>query len=223
MNKAAAKERPEGRSFAACFSWEFMLYLKHQSCGGGNMENAERAKKKIRSAFIEMAKEMPIEQIQVKSLAQRAGISRSSFYIHYESVWDVLQEIEDDLFSTTYEIKKDYLNGIPARDPMEISHDVLKHLFSSSDLIAALTGHDGEQAYLAAWTKQIKAQISMWRGMDLRQDTASARLLAEFTIGGIQRMIREWSTRQEDISAEELRDLFDRIHIHLQALFKELD
>lgn len=85
-----------------------------------------------------------------KGLAQRVGISRSSFHIHDESVWDVLQKIEDTLFFTTYEIKKDYLNGIPARVPMEISHDVLKHLFSSSDLIAALTSHDGEQACLAA-------------------------------------------------------------------------
>ena len=186
------------------------------------MENSEKAKRKIHLAFIQMMEEMPVDQIQVKALAQRAGISRSTFYVHYDSIWDVLQEIEDELFSSVYAIKKDYLSGRSDRDPMDISHDVLDYLLGNGDRIEALNCHGGEQAYLSAWTRQIQKQISRWRGIDLKDDTISSQLLAEFFIGGIQRMIHEWSSRQEEISVEELRNLFDKIHKSFESLFKEL-
>ena len=187
------------------------------------MENADRAKRKICEAFIEMAKEMPVDQIQVKALVHRAGISRSSFYVHYDSVWDVLQELEEELFSSTYAIKKDYLAGQSTRDPVDIFHDVQKHMLDSSDLIEALTSHGGDPAYLASWTQQIQKQISMWRGKDLQDDSVEAQLFAEYVTGGIQRMIRAWSLRKEEISTEKVTALFDRVHESLQEVCKEID
>lgn len=187
------------------------------------MENRERIKKKVCETFIEMAKEMPVEQIQVKTLVQRAGVSRSGFYVYYDSVWDVLQEIENELFSTTYSIKRDYLNGMASRDPMDISHDVLRHLVSSGDLIEALTSHGGDQAYLAAWTGQIRSQIEMWRGKPLKEDSVEAQLYAEFAIGGIQRMIHAWSLRKEEISTERIIALFDTVHQGIQQVYQKID
>ena len=187
------------------------------------MENQERVKKKINETFIEMAREMPVEQIQVKALVKRAGVSRSSFYVYYDSVWDVLQEVENDLFAATYRIKQDYLMGRTSRDPMEISHDVQHHLYAHGDLLEALTSHGGDPAYLSTWTKQIRRQIERWRGRPLGEDTVKAQLFAEFITGGIQRMIQAWSNRQEDIGTEELIDLFDLIHQSMEQVCRQIE
>ncbi len=56
------------------------------------------AKSRIRRALLELMLEKSLDRITAKELAERAGIGRSTFYAHYESVYDALQEIEDDFF-----------------------------------------------------------------------------------------------------------------------------
>ncbi len=55
----------------------------------------------IKDAFIALEKEMNYEKISVKKLCERAEISRATFYLHYDGIDDVLNEVIDDalLFS----------------------------------------------------------------------------------------------------------------------------
>ncbi|HAS38100.1 MAG TPA: hypothetical protein DCS04_05765 [Ruminococcaceae bacterium] len=62
--------------------------------------NAERTKKWIRRAFTElMAEKKDIEKISVTELAKRADISKTTFYYHYEDIYAVAEEFENELVS----------------------------------------------------------------------------------------------------------------------------
>ena len=52
----------------------------------------------IKNSFAELLKEKgEINNITVTELSKRANITRGSFYSHYDSIYDVAQEIESDL------------------------------------------------------------------------------------------------------------------------------
>ena len=55
----------------------------------------------IKDAFVELERETTFEKITVKALCEKAEISRATFYLHYDSLNDVLDEVIDDalLFS----------------------------------------------------------------------------------------------------------------------------
>ncbi len=55
----------------------------------------------IKDAFLELESEMSFEKISVKAVCDRAEISRATFYLHYDSLNVVLDEVIDDalLFS----------------------------------------------------------------------------------------------------------------------------
>ncbi len=57
--------------------------------------------KAIKDSFLELESEMSFEKISVEALCERAEISRATFYLHYDSLNDVLDEVIDDalLFS----------------------------------------------------------------------------------------------------------------------------
>lgn len=55
-----------------------------------------RTKEAIRETFKKMVCEMPYEKITVKEIAERAKINRNTFYLHYETIDDVLKEIQSD-------------------------------------------------------------------------------------------------------------------------------
>lgn len=60
--------------------------------------NAARTRQWIRRAFTElMAEKKDINKITVTELAQRADISKTTFYYHYEDIYAVAEEFEKEL------------------------------------------------------------------------------------------------------------------------------
>lgn len=74
--------------------------------------NSERTKKWIRRAFIELISEKKtIGKITVNELAERADITKTTFYYHYDDIYAVAEEFENELVSklntTLDEIEKE--------------------------------------------------------------------------------------------------------------------
>lgn len=75
------------------------------------IEKIDRRVERTRSAIINAFKEMIIEkefkQITIKELAERANINRKTFYLHYESMeeilFDLTIEISDQIFESLNE------------------------------------------------------------------------------------------------------------------------
>lgn len=64
-------------------------------------------KQVIKESLLEMLRTMPIEQITVKGLCEKAEINRATFYNHYETLTLLLEEIEYE----TYKDFADLLNN----------------------------------------------------------------------------------------------------------------
>ena len=59
-----------------------------------------RTKEAIRRVFEEMICEMDYEEITVKELADRAMINRKTFYLHYDTMDDLLEELQDEIVTS---------------------------------------------------------------------------------------------------------------------------
>ena len=71
-----------------------------------------RTKKMIRAAFVELLGEKKnMETITVSELSERADVAKSTFYNHYDDVYAVAEEFEDELIdklsAVFVEIEKD--------------------------------------------------------------------------------------------------------------------
>ncbi len=56
-----------------------------------------KTKNSIKNAFLELVVEKDINKISVSDLAAKALVNRSTFYLHYEGVDGVAQEIEEEI------------------------------------------------------------------------------------------------------------------------------
>ncbi|MDO4272157.1 MAG: TetR/AcrR family transcriptional regulator C-terminal domain-containing protein [Eubacteriales bacterium] len=69
-----------------------------------------KSKKAIQSAFLEMLLDVGFDAITVKDMAEKADISRKTFYLHYLDKYDLLNEIVDEMIRELTELcekKKD--------------------------------------------------------------------------------------------------------------------
>lgn len=58
-----------------------------------------RSKKLIRTAMIELLAEKDISKITVVDIIKRADLSRNTFYAHYQDVYAVIEELENEFLS----------------------------------------------------------------------------------------------------------------------------
>ena len=56
----------------------------------------KKTKRAIRSAFYELIKEKPLEKITVTEIAARAEINKATFYAHYETIYDLVDQLEQE-------------------------------------------------------------------------------------------------------------------------------
>lgn len=57
----------------------------------------KKTKKAIRSTFKTMICEMDYEQITIKELSQRAQINRKTFYLHYDGLNGLLEDLQEEI------------------------------------------------------------------------------------------------------------------------------
>ena len=46
----------------------------------------------IRKSFMELLKNKPIQNISIKEICDKSGISRGTFYAHYTDIYDLLNQ-----------------------------------------------------------------------------------------------------------------------------------
>lgn len=63
------------------------------------MNNNKKSQRYIQKAFLKLLEEKNFEDISVKDITDAAELSRGTFYLYYDSKYDLAEEIEEQLFS----------------------------------------------------------------------------------------------------------------------------
>lgn len=69
----------------------------------------EKTKQNIRGVFIKLRSHKDLERIKVKELCELAKINKSTFYAHYADIYDLSEQIENEIIS-------DIISGIGSVD-----------------------------------------------------------------------------------------------------------
>ena len=92
-------------------------------------------KRMIREALLRLLKMKPLNKIKVNELCAEAGVNRATFYRHYETLQDVLHEIEVEFIRQMPHPAKRPRNVNEAQDYMEA---VCTYFYDHSDMIKLL-------------------------------------------------------------------------------------
>lgn len=63
-----------------------------------NNQRAQLTRNKIKEVFIEMLSSKAIHQITVQDICRKADVNRTTFYAHYDDIYDLMQKIETELW-----------------------------------------------------------------------------------------------------------------------------
>lgn len=69
-----------------------------------NNKRSQRSIAAIQQAFLEIAHDKPREKITVQKICQKAGVNRTTFYAHYLDIFDLSEQIQQEMNTQISEI-----------------------------------------------------------------------------------------------------------------------
>lgn len=163
--------------------------------------------------LIEMMETTPIYKIKVTNFVEFAGISRSSFYVYFDSIYAVLQKIEDDFFdglsSEEYLLVMDSYSGkAGTMNPVLIRK--VEYLKNNIDLLRVLTGPNGDPSYQARLANRTW-RLFKEKHKNCKAPKAQMRLACEYMCGGQWNLYRYWTTHEDQLDVYEMADMLERL------------
>ena len=157
----------------------------------------KETKMAIRAQVIELIKEKPLDEINVTQITSALGIHRTTFYNYYESVYDVVEEIESEFFNA-------YTPGIRTKD-------LVKHLkFLQENKEPYLTLIDylhHEPMFRLRVLKAIKSTtINELKREGFKASDSVVDAYYSYDYGGAASLILWWLKNGQSIPAEEFSE-----------------
>lgn len=161
----------------------------------------------IRESFLRLLTQKSIQKITVKEICELAQINRATFYTHYHDPFDLLEQIENELFddlSSTVITEQ--------HDTDRLTREIFRVIEKNADLCRILHSEHGDKMFLRRIHKSSRERIiSDWCRQYPQATEQQLDFLYTFIAGGSIAVIEQWvRTGMQEIPLE-LADLATKI------------
>ncbi len=173
-----------------------------------------KTKKAIYAAFFGLLKEKDLSKITITELARRADIDRKTFYLHFNSVSDIYNELGTKMVG----ILKEAISDFGERGLIDSSYDLFmtvnEILNEKLELLRDIMKSNDFTAFVFNVKDELCAEIiKMYEQLDLG-DAERFKLKAEFVASGTVSMYLRWFKGETTLSMDELALLAGAMIIH---------
>lgn len=165
-----------------------------------------RTKKAIKAALFKIMEEKDISSITISELTEKANINRRTFYTHYRSITDILDEIEGDLVQALTELMRNF-------DVKEYRTSTYNLFMGLNDLISGefdyyfqLVRVDMRGMLISRLKHVIKETTDKLLAQICRR-TDDISMISSFIVGGFFNSYLEWHNHPERLTAEQAAEL----------------
>ena len=167
-----------------------------------------QTQKDIMDAFWSLYCEQRIEKITVKEVIHKAGYNRSTFYEYFRDVYDVLEQIENEIIPTRDELPAvSFVN-------MEIgmSIELVMNLYDkNTEYYSVLLGDKGDPAFATRLKNAIKEAVKEALSSGVEMDLIELDYILEFVLSAMIGIMNYWFKQDVKISSQELATLIKEL------------
>jgi AcrR family transcriptional regulator len=172
--------------------------------------SVRRTKDKLRQGLTELLKKKPVKNIKVREIADLVDINRGTFYLYYKDIYDLVEQIENEMFEDFYEIVRlKEANGAP---PSPVMTDVFNFLAENADLCLVLMGPNGDLEFVNKLKALVRDRcLYYWTKIYNAKSTKYFEHFYAFFIYGCIGMFEEWLKTGMKETPEEMADILDKM------------
>ena len=159
----------------------------------------------IINAFKEMIIEKDFKKITIKELAERANINRKTFYLHYESMEEILFDLSLELSDQIFESLN--AKGFFAPDCYDINIlvDCIDEIINSNyELTRKIVSSDSYRFFSKNIRDLIKDSFLRKVRAKMKVNEYMMNIVGDYIASGFAKVLKDWFLDPGDLSSHEI-------------------
>ena len=149
----------------------------------------------LRAGLTQLMRQKPIKDITVRELAQLVDINRCTFYLHYRDIYDMVEQVEQEVFSEFEALVSAHPPKEIQNKPMPMLLDLYTFFSDNADLCAAFLGGNGDITFVNKIIGLIRDRVLEYWRMQQKKDPEQYDYYFSFLASGFIGIIRAWFDR----------------------------
>lgn len=170
---------------------------------------ARRTRRLLREGLIELLMEKKINNISVQELVERIDINRSTFYLHYMDIYDLLSKIEDEMM-------QEILSRVEKKcQPLELD-DLLSTIFhyisDNADLCLVLLSENGDIAFIEKLKRLVEnASMEKIKSEFKANHAQHVAVVVSYSVSGCIGVLQSWLENGQSETLDELAKIMSNL------------
>ncbi|EFV00741.1 transcriptional regulator, TetR family [Pseudoramibacter alactolyticus ATCC 23263] len=187
--------------------------MEKEKKGRREDRRVRKTKAALRKALTDFLREKPIQEIRVREIADKIDINRGTFYQYYRDVYDMLAQLEAELFEQFNVIFKAH------RDPVMTNEDikaVFVQIFTllavNADLAIVLMGPNGDPVFVDKIRQMVRRRCidDFFRNYQKNPDETFEYFYA-YAVSGCIGLFQRWLSGGARETPEQMADIVEEI------------
>lgn len=171
-----------------------------------------KTKKQLQQGLTKLMQQKNINEISVRELSELIDINRGTFYLHYRDVYDMLDQIEQEMFEEFHEL----LSRHPAEEmdgkPLPMLIDVFRFTAENMEMCLALLGRNGDIGFVDRLKDVMKDRcLSDWMAVFRVDQSRNREYFYSFIVSGCIGLLQNWLESGMRESPEEMAALAEQM------------
>ncbi len=173
-----------------------------------------KTRMQLRAGLTQLMREKPIKDITVRELAQLVDINRCTFYLHYRDIYDMVEQVEQEVFDEFEALVRAHPAEELLNKPIYLLLDLFEFFSVNSDLCAAFLGGNGDMAFFNKLILLIRDRVVEYWLKEQKKDPDQFDYYFSFLASGFIGIIREWFQRDMKETPAQMAALAEQLVLH---------
>jgi AcrR family transcriptional regulator len=161
-----------------------------------------RTRQAIREVFINLLQKKSLNKISVSEITNAANIGRGTFYLHYEDVYSLYEQLVNELLENLVTLFHHAYPEKGSNNFMVLSQKLIDYIEENASLFLLLIGQDNEGKMNQRLKKIFVDQVIEIEQIDKSDFTSIIE--TSFTVSGIVGVLTDWLMDGMNIDKEYL-------------------
>ncbi len=181
-----------------------------------NDQRTRLTKMLIRKALTSLLSQKPIQSISVKELCEVAGVNRGTFYAHYTDIYNLLEQIEEEMMHDFQAVLLPLLEEDDQNlTPLKITTGIFKCLKENADLCVVTLGPYGDKKFAAKLLSVGREKcLECYPKQFADASTKQIEYFYAFVSSGCIGLLEKWLNEGMTTSAEEIAQVAENIMLN---------
>ena len=166
-----------------------------------------KTRRQLKKGLAALMKEKSVNQITVKELVEEVDINRSTFYLHFKDIQDLLREIEESMEAQIKRTIEEHPIVSGNENAFYFIEDMFRVLDEEREISKALIGPNGDMGFIHRIERIIKENSRGTLEKMFPGKKEDLKYFYAFCLSGCLGLVKVWLNEGEEKSPEEMAQM----------------